>query len=93
MTQGKIRLACGECDRDDFDGVNRLPKDWIDITKVQSLKESRREVDVDDRAGIGGPHPLQQGKSRGLPDGEPRSLGIVRAARSLRQQFQRIEAV
>jgi hypothetical protein len=50
MTQGKIRLACGECDRDDFDGVNRLPNDWIDITEVQALKESRREVDVDDQS-------------------------------------------
>ena len=46
---GKVRLACHTCDRQDFDGVDKAPSDWIDVIEVQSLKESRREVDVDDR--------------------------------------------
>ena len=50
MTQDPIRLACSECDRDDFDGIDELPKDWNDITDVQSLKESRREVAFDDQS-------------------------------------------
>lgn len=46
---GTIRLACGSCDREDFDGINEIPSDWIDVLEVQSLKESRRQVDFDDR--------------------------------------------
>ena len=48
MTQDPIRLACSECDRGDFDGIDELPTDWTDITEVQSLKESLREVAFDD---------------------------------------------
>ena len=50
MTQEPIRLACSECDRDDFDGIDELPIDWTDITEVQSLKESLREVALDDQS-------------------------------------------
>ena len=35
-----IRLACVCCDRDDFDGVWRRPKDWTSIHKHQTLKQS-----------------------------------------------------
>ena len=46
---GKIRLACGSCDRDDFDGISKIPADWTDVSRVQSLKASRREVDFEER--------------------------------------------
>ena len=49
MTRRIIRLACNQCDRDDFDGVSKLPHDWEDVTEVQSLKESRTQVDDNDR--------------------------------------------
>ena len=39
-----IRLACVSCDRDDYDGVWRLPKDWTDVSKEQTLGESMKEV-------------------------------------------------
>jgi len=42
MTVGKIRLACSSCDRDDFDGAKRVPKNWADVIRVQSWKESQR---------------------------------------------------
>ena len=45
---GKIRLGCQYCDRSDFDGVDKLPKDWDDVSRVRSLKEALREVDEDD---------------------------------------------
>ena len=45
---GKIRLGCQHCDRNDFDGVDKLPKDWDDISRVRSIKEALREVDQDD---------------------------------------------
>ena len=45
---GKIRLGCQHCDRSDFDGVDKLPKDWDDVSRVRSLKEALREVDKDD---------------------------------------------
>ena len=47
---GPIRLGCHACDRDDFDGISELPSDWLDITAVQSLEQSRREVDQSDRS-------------------------------------------
>ena len=43
-----IRLACISCDRDDYDGVWRLPKDWSDVSKEQTLSESLKEVAEDD---------------------------------------------
>ena len=39
-----FRLACYSCDRDDYDGVYRLPQNWTDIQKVQSLAESKEPV-------------------------------------------------
>lgn len=45
---GKIRLGCQHCDRGDFDGVDKLPKDWDDVSRVRSLEEALREVDEDD---------------------------------------------
>ncbi len=45
---GKIRLGCIHCDRNDFDGVDKLPKDWDDVSRVRSLEEALREVDEDD---------------------------------------------
>ena len=47
---GRIRLGCGSCDRDDFDGIKRIPSDWVDVTVVQSLKASLQEVDSADRS-------------------------------------------
>ena len=32
------------CDRDDYDGVWRLPKDWADVSKEQTLAESLKGV-------------------------------------------------
>lgn len=31
---GKIRLACMNCDRTDFDGVKRIPKDWESVEEA-----------------------------------------------------------
>ncbi len=42
---GKIRLGCQHCDRNDFDGVDKLPIDWDDICRVRSIKEALCEVD------------------------------------------------
>ncbi len=43
--RGPNRLGCGACDREDFDGVEELPSDWLRITLVQSLGDSYQEVD------------------------------------------------
>jgi hypothetical protein len=45
---GTIRLACTECEREDFDGVNEIPPDWRDVREIQSYEESCREVDPSD---------------------------------------------
>jgi hypothetical protein len=45
---GKILLACTECEREDFDGVDEIPSDWRDVHEVQSYEESCREVDPRD---------------------------------------------
>ena len=42
---GRMRLACGSCDRDDFDFIERLPDDWTDISEVQSYDASTQEVE------------------------------------------------
>ena len=47
----RIRLGCIYCDRDDYDGVDRIPRDWAEVTRVQSYAESIKEVDLNDRAG------------------------------------------
>lgn len=43
-----IRLGCAYCDRDDFDGVSELPKDWLDVQAIQSWEDSVRPVAADD---------------------------------------------
>ena len=43
-----FRLACVSCDRDDYDGVYRLPQTWTGIQKVQSLAESKEPVEEDE---------------------------------------------
>jgi hypothetical protein len=48
---GRIRLGCIVCSREDFDGIDMLPKDWEDIDEVQSFDESIQEVDPDDPDG------------------------------------------
>ena len=50
MTLAKIRLGCSECDRSDFDGIDQLPKGWMDISEFQSHEESMREVDIKDHS-------------------------------------------
>jgi hypothetical protein len=37
---GRIRLACTECDREDFDGVDEIPSAWCDVHEVQSVARS-----------------------------------------------------
>lgn len=48
---GTIRLGCICCSREDFDGIDKLPKDWEDIDEVQSYEESIQGVDPDDPDG------------------------------------------
>jgi len=45
----RIRLACSECDTDEGDGISKIPSTWKDVTEVQSLAESRKEVPADDK--------------------------------------------
>ena len=47
---GKIRLGCACCDREDFDGIELLPTDWIDVDEVRSFEEATRQVDWDDQS-------------------------------------------
>ena len=39
-----IRLACVGCDRNDYDGVWRIPKNWERVERHQTLAESYSEV-------------------------------------------------
>jgi hypothetical protein len=48
---GRIRLGCIVCDREDFDRIDKLPTDWEDIDEVQSFEESIQEVRPDDPDG------------------------------------------
>ena len=41
-----FRLACVSCDRDDYDGVYRLPQNWTEIQKLQSLAESKKTSQI-----------------------------------------------
>lgn len=41
----KIRLACMFCERDDFDGVDAVPADWLSVEEVQSYEASLRVID------------------------------------------------
>lgn len=43
-----IRLACMFCDRDDCDGIAKIPRDWFSVDEVQTYEESMREADFDD---------------------------------------------
>jgi hypothetical protein len=43
--EGQIRLACSACDRDDYDGVKKLPIGWSNLTKIQSWQESHLRVE------------------------------------------------
>ena len=45
-----FRLACVSCARDDYDGVYRLPQNWTEIQKVESLAESKDSVNESDSA-------------------------------------------
>jgi hypothetical protein len=37
------------CDREDFDGVHRIPEAWIDVHQHQSLAESLATTEKSDR--------------------------------------------
>ena len=41
---GNIRHGCHGCVRDDFDGIQSLPTDWLDVHEVQTYHESVRKV-------------------------------------------------
>ena len=45
---GRIRLACMHCDTDEFDGVNEIPADWVDVDEFQSYEQSLEQVTPDD---------------------------------------------
>ena len=36
----KIRLGCLRCNRDDFDGVDRIPNNWVDVDEVPSCADA-----------------------------------------------------
>ena len=46
---GKIRLACMNCDRNDFDGITEeqlakaIEQGWLDVTEEQSYEDSIME--------------------------------------------------
>lgn len=39
---GRIRLGCISCSREDYDGIDELPDDWIDVDELQSFEQSFR---------------------------------------------------
>ncbi len=45
---GSIRLACRDCDRNDFDGIDELPTDWRDIAQEQTFAEAIDDTDPDE---------------------------------------------
>ena len=45
---GTIRLACLFCDRDEMDGVDEVPADWMDVDQVQSYESAMAEAEPDD---------------------------------------------
>ena len=45
----RIRLACGECDTEECDGVSQIPPSWKDVREVQSQDDSLTEVSADDK--------------------------------------------
>jgi hypothetical protein len=46
-----IRLGCHQCDREDFDGIEKIPPNWLDVAWVQSLEDSLRELESSDPSG------------------------------------------
>src|SRR5689334_9481121 len=50
-----VRLACTNCDRDDFDGISQaqleqaIRNGWQDVAEAQSYEESLREVPLGTR--------------------------------------------
>ncbi len=46
----RIRLACMDCDRDDHDGILRVPAEWGDVCKVQSYEDACKVYDNPDDA-------------------------------------------
>ena len=46
----RIRLGCMYCDRGDFDGVDKIPADWVDVEEVRSYEEACRPVAIEDRS-------------------------------------------
>lgn len=49
MSDGKYRLGCVHCDRDDFDSVNCLPEDWHCVEEIAPWEESCRPVQGDEK--------------------------------------------
>ena len=47
---GTIRLGCHLCDRCDFDEIDELPLDWLNVICVQSLEDSYKEVEQADQS-------------------------------------------
>ena len=45
---GQIRLACTQCDREDCDGIDRIPEDWKYVDEVQTYEEACAEVAPED---------------------------------------------
>lgn len=45
---GPIRLACIYCDTDACDGIDRIPRDWVDVDEFQSYEQSLQEVTPED---------------------------------------------
>ena len=45
---GKIRLACLFCDRDDCDGVEKIPAAWFSVDETQSYEASLREANEEE---------------------------------------------
>ncbi len=41
----KYRLACIYCDREDFDGVSKLPNDWTFVERYQTHRQSTKTYD------------------------------------------------
>ena|SRR3990167_3856454 len=56
---GPIRLACGNCDREDHDGVVEIPTNWRNVSCVQSLEESMKPVEMNLPLLVGGCDPAQ----------------------------------
>ena len=44
----RIRLGCLYCDREDFDGVDTVPTDWVDVDEVRTYDEASRPVAIGD---------------------------------------------